>query len=400
MAGVCAIDLMALAADPASFGGTILALLLLVLAVMLSLFVAGLGIKREIRRSRLWRIGLGSIVAITVILVPVAFYPTWHARHLMEQYSFYPKAPMVLDGMLFPAGSAVYESEDPPHHVKSGSVPISTVVLGLPIVGDFNIEYSDGPEAKPFLPGGELTGPADIGGVPCGPGGFEYSVDAKGEEETECTLAHDLPVAHLAGWQGTVTLKGGTQATISHTQEMVARTGTLATEWKGPMAECGPGGFGVSEKSFACTLAHDQVFEGYPLAGGQSASFKLQDDGKVHVESGVLSRGLAVAEIRVPAGSSLLSAHNVVPDEDALPAGGGENTVFQLPAQARLVVGGAEMRGEVILEIFPEAIKVLTVGDSDSASIHHEGTVSRLGLLDRKTHSWCWDDGCKKQDHE
>lgn len=96
-------------------------------------------------------------------------------------------APQTFDDTMFPAGSTVHVSET--GTPEFGSLPVPTPVLGLPLVGDFalDVDYSADRGSHPVgVTSGTLAGPADIGGIPCGPGPLAWR-----DGSTRCTLAHD-----------------------------------------------------------------------------------------------------------------------------------------------------------------------------------------------------------------
>jgi hypothetical protein len=96
-------------------------------------------------------------------------------------------APQVFGGIAFPAGSTVHVGDD--GRVQFGNLPIPTTVDDLPLTGDFRLEaeYGDDP---PGVAEGTLAGPADIHGIPCGPGALVSQPDT-----TRCVLARDYTFA-------------------------------------------------------------------------------------------------------------------------------------------------------------------------------------------------------------
>jgi hypothetical protein len=368
----------------------------LFLAIITTIIVACFGTTQRFYESKKWRITLGILVAITLLLIPVAFRRSIsdeRDRQVALRYTFHPTTATTFDGINFPAGSTVIEDTQEPHHVTSGNVPNGTNLLGLTINGDFSIQRST-PSSAPELDAAFLTAPGTIHDVPCGPGSFKLAPEnmvTSMIDTLSCTLAADYAINGLV-------LKSDTYAQIAIDHSSMS--GTLAAPWKTPFAECAAGEFSFTPTLLECTLHRNTVIDGYPLAADQKAAIVTDEKGEISLYSGTLSRNFDVSGISIPAGSTL-SASGQVPSADKLLSHAlehYESAEFKLPENAHLTVYDVDVRGNVDIIIFAHKIDVnrstFSGDDTKGTSVNHNGIEGHHGTYDLTTHTWCWEHDC------
>lgn len=158
-------------------GGPLFAVAVLLLAVP------------RLRRSTAWRrfaYGLLALFGLLVLSAAPMLQEAW--KEHSDKVSFdaathHLTAPQVIGGIAFPAGSTVHVDDN--GRARFGSLPTPATIDGLLLIGDFRLEpeYGDDP---PSVAAGTLAGPADIHGIPCGPGKLVSQPDT-----TRCVLARD-----------------------------------------------------------------------------------------------------------------------------------------------------------------------------------------------------------------
>ena len=120
------------------------------------------------------------LIGLPVIAIPVRDY----VRHReFEARTHHLSAPATYGGIAFPGGSTVHLADD--GTPEFGSLPVPTPVLGLVLVGDFRLgaDYGVDPIGVKEC---TLAVPADIQGIPCGPGAIKAQ-----KQTTRCVLARD-----------------------------------------------------------------------------------------------------------------------------------------------------------------------------------------------------------------
>lgn len=365
----------------------------LILAVLFTITTACLGFSTRFSRTKTWRITLGILAAVTILLIPLAFH---HAiqnelqAENVQRYTFHPSVPTTYDGLLFPPGATVVEDPDPPHTVISGTVPDNTPLLGLTIHGDFTISHSSGGRE---LVEAILSTPGRIHDVPCASGPFKIERNMAPDSnvsDLNCTLATNYTIDGL-------TLKADTNIHIALDHSTL--NGTLAAPWKASAAECAPGGFFYSSTLLECTLLHDTVISGYPLSAGHEASIVIGTDGARTLYSGTLSRPFRILGVDVPAGSEI-SSSGELPSAERLLAhdlSNYQSVDFRLPESAHLVIAGADIRGRVLMSFGAHTFGVNVdtfAADDQVAALHHDGVTGEHGTYDVETKTWCWEHAC------
>jgi hypothetical protein len=366
---------------------------LFLLGIVMTTIIALLGIKSSIRRSKVWRICLASIAALTLLLVPVFLLHRQiedaYDHALVRLYTFELARPTTFDGLLFPAHSVVIEDKLAPHEVTGGTVPGGTTLLGVKVAGAFSVESSGGDNSTTYLSKATLVQPGKVLGVPCGPGTLEQSNDAiGGRDRVSCTLASDYVVAGL-------TLPSGSTVVIAHDSNETPPlqiSGETKRAWNAAGVACASGDFSY-QAGITCILESEQVFDGYPLAAGAQAQLAFGSKGTVAVISGKLSREFDIDGVPMPAGSVVqqsledngyastqsLRSHTMEPYQSVR---------FELPDSARLTLAGKALEGSYIaLEVYNQSIKAHVVPSDNPEGEHN-------GIFDLATRTWCWDKGC------
>lgn len=101
-------------------------------------------------------------VAVTVGAASMPLLGKLRLAYRTSQRTYSLSQPRVLAGVLFPAGSTVRLNED--GTIERGTVPVPTVVAGLPLIG----EFGTGDWLQAFQ--GILAVPVEVEGVPCAAG--------------------------------------------------------------------------------------------------------------------------------------------------------------------------------------------------------------------------------------
>ena len=108
--------------------------------------------------------------------------------------------PLTIDGNQYPVGTTLHLRDDD-HSVDSGTLPVPTLVNGLPITGDFELPADegsiDGGQIRNKITG-TLTQPRVLDKIPCAPGTFAFST-----VEIACTLAQPITLHGFAIAAGT-----------------------------------------------------------------------------------------------------------------------------------------------------------------------------------------------------
>jgi hypothetical protein len=368
----------------------VFALLALLVAIPLTIILALLGIKRSIWHSRFWRYGLPGCVIFVLLQVMLLFghrdieqaYNDVVAQH----YTHHLSSSKVYDDLHFPAGSTVVQSTWEPHDVIGGTLPVETVLFGLPIRGEFSIGVKSHDDPTRYVSEGVLTRPMAIHGLPCAAAKFTQGFDTSSEKETvECTLAADHVVGELA-------LPAGTDATFEFSTDRIGDVeilGRAPRDWSALGVQCAKGVFSY-RGDLGCTPAMAQRVAGYPLGVGRDLSVYREHNGDVSVGDGMLGEDVEVAGVHIPAGSTIdaiydghgisaarLRAHDMDDNEYAR---------FELPKGARLEVAGAVLEGDSItLSVYGKSIRAFIVKDSGT-----DHTSMRDGELDLASRTWQW----------
>jgi hypothetical protein len=343
--------------------------------------------------TRNWRVSIIALVAVTTILIPIAFHRVIRdefEKQAVRRYTFHPSAPTTYDGLLFPAGSTVIEDPDTPHSVTRGNVPENTALLGLVISGDFIMSQST---AARELIDSTLAKPGKIHDVPCASGPFKIERDITPKLDVShlnCSLATDYTV-------NGITLKADTGIEVALDHSSIR--GTLAAPWKSPTADCAPGDFFSDPTLLECTLLHDMTISGYPLAAGHEASIVTSGNGVRTLYRGTLSHSFRVLGVDIPAGSEISSSGEVPSAEKLInhELDTYESVDFHLPESAHLVIDGADIRGRVRMNFEAHTFGVNddALGSDDHvAGLHHDGISGEHGTYNPETKKWCWEQAC------
>ena len=141
------------------------------------------------RITLLRRLGWGVLTLVGLLAVSAVpmLSEIWseHEQKLAyDRNTHHLKAPQLLSGIVFPAGSMVHVSNYN-DDVEFGFVPVPTPIAGLTLIGDFRLERAD--SSGPYsIVAGSLAVPTPIHGIPCGTG----PLLAK-DETTRCILDRD-----------------------------------------------------------------------------------------------------------------------------------------------------------------------------------------------------------------
>jgi len=374
---------------PLSFSDLVaFTLLALLIAVPVTIILALLGIKRSIRRSRFWRYGLPICVAFVLLQLMLLFnhgdIEQAYADALRQHYTHHLSEPKVYDGLQFPAGATVVLTTWEPHTVSTGTLPVETMLLGLPVHGDFSIDVAGYDKPVRYLSEGVLSRVAEIRGVPCAAGKFSHRVDSS-KDSVDCTLAADHAIGDLV-------LPAGTRASLAFDVDRpgdVEVFGDAPRDWSALGVQCAKGEFDYYGGP-KCILARNQLVAGYPLAAGQEASIYRTRHGELAVTKGVLAENFEVAGVRVPVGSTIEATYNGDGiDADRLrhhDLGEGEYVGFELPKGARMELAGSVLEGDFIsLSVRASSISAHVVVDPEG-----EHTIIRDGEFDLATRQWNW----------
>jgi hypothetical protein len=167
-----------------------------------TLVIAGLILASRRRRAhRGWRWSAFMLIGlVAVCAVPLVLYFGQKAADSMrlEARTFRPDRPTLIDGMLFPPGSMVVRQDDG-GRVSYGSVPVATIIVGVPLIGAFRLGGADG---ETTVEDGTLARNALIRDIPCGPGKV-----VSRPETTNCVLSRDF---HFIGHD----LAGGSEIEV------------------------------------------------------------------------------------------------------------------------------------------------------------------------------------------
>jgi hypothetical protein len=348
--------------------GAVLWIPILVLIALALVFAPAL------RRRNNW-VWLAGIRAAAQALT---FYHDGLLKSLAEFYTYRLERPRVLDGIAFPAGSAVRLSMIPPHHIIGGNLPVSTEVLGIKLIGEF--ETSPPAEGHPVaIRSGTLPANMNIRGIPCGPGQFsdtgrghgDWLASIKGEEffspdirpyhkkpsVVSCTLAAEIPVA------GGI-LRAGAVSEVRLTNEPheIEFFGELAAEAMLHGIPCGPGRVWYRPFTIECILARDTPLFGIPLASGNKIEVIqhpfLDSLSSIQRFHGTLAQAAKAVEFDLPAGAEITVFLRKDPNSAWVP----EFANFTLHKGVELVLHGATLHGPVavsansngLLEVLPD----------------------------------------------
>ncbi|MDR3447751.1 MULTISPECIES: hypothetical protein [Dyella] len=368
----------------------VFALLALLVTIPATIILALLGIKRSIRHGRFWRYGLPCCVLFVALQLLLLFnhrdIEQAYSEAVVQHYTHHLSSPKVYDDLHFPAGSTVVQSTWEPHDVSGGTLPVETMLLGLPIRGDFSIAVTGGDNPTRYVSEGVLTRPTAIHGLPCAAAKFKQGFDTSSEKETvDCTLAADHVVGELA-------LPAGTDATFEFSTYRIGDVdiiGDAPHDWLALGVRCAKGVFSY-HGDLSCTPAVAQRVAGYPLGVGRDLSVYREHDGDVSVGDGMLAEDVEVAGVHIPAGSTIdaiynghgisaarLRAHDM--DDN-------EYVRFELPKGARLDVAGTVLEGDsVTLSVYATSISAFITKDSGT-----DHTSMRNGEFDMASRTWQW----------
>ncbi|TCV93363.1 hypothetical protein EC912_105223 [Luteibacter rhizovicinus] len=371
------------------------ALVILVLGTIVTIVVALLGIKSSIRRSKSWRIWLACLAGITVLQVPLL---TSHReieqsfRDLQVRlYTSHLRSPATYEGISFPAGSTVIRDYDDPHPVMGGTVPAGTTLFGLKIDGDFTISRTGDDGQTPYLAAGTLVAPATIHKVPCAKGGFSHTFDTSNTNEVvTCTLSTE-------GTIDGIPIPSGSEVVVTFNtyNGQIDASGDVKRAWRASGVDCAEGHF-TYFSVLECPLTRDQVFDGYPVAAGHTASFKVDGKGSAVVYEGALSHDFDVAGVRIPAGSAFKTSYNgQYISADTLRThtmDESQYVQFDLPAATSLTISGVVLQGEYVgLYVYNHSIKVHVVTPATDPDADAD-TAIRDGTFDLAKKTWSWEE--------
>ena len=162
---------------------------LLVVGLPLLVFAIVLLRRPPGRRPVLRRLSAGVLLTVDAAMLVVtlaAFFAPRLCENILLAYvryseTYHLSAPRVLAGVHFPAGSTVFMDGDDIDH---GTLPVPTVIAGVPLVGEFVANH----EAVAL---GTLASPAEVAGVPCGAGDVSFSTDGS----VSCLLGRSFAFA-------------------------------------------------------------------------------------------------------------------------------------------------------------------------------------------------------------
>lgn len=358
----------------------------------IAVFFAALGlagISSAVRKRRGWRVGLvvtALVLAVdTVVALPMAAaivqeqVRSWE----IEYYTYRLDAPRRLDGTLFPAGSVVRLSVDPPHRLYAGSVPTPTKILGLDLIGEFAIAFdSDGTAA---VGDGTLASEGMVAELPCAPGAFQRLDSHRGA----CTLARDLPIAGIV-------LRAGTRAEVWHDPldgPPLDIEGTLAEPAQLAGLPCAPGPVKDSPYGVRCVLADDWTVNGFPLARGRPIALQLASGKPNVLAEGTFSTPLEIQGVTLPADTRI----NFIGDYDAETLRTGplipqKNASFILPAGRDVAIEGAILNGEMEIEFAANGIAISNWSvNATGGTIVFAGERHSIGFFDKARRRWRFD---------
>jgi hypothetical protein len=367
----------------------VLTLLGLLVMVPVTIILALLGFKRSIRQSRAWRMGLPTCAGLVLLqlLLLMGHREVEHdyAELVAWHYTHHLSSPRAFDNIAFPAGATVVQSTWEPHSVSGGTVPTETVLLGLPVRGDFAIDFTAADDAKPYLSEGELTRAASVRDVPCAAGKFKHTIESSKE-----TVACILSASHAIGG---IVLPAGSDASVTwstYQADDVEIYGSTPRDWSALGVHCAQGEFSY-HGDFQCTPAGPQRVAGYLLADGHDVTVFRGRDGELGVSKGVLAEDIDVAGVRIPAGSTIDAVYEGIGiDATRLRAHDMDDTeyvTFELPKGVRLEAAGAVLQGDFVgIEVLGTSMRVHEV-----ENLGTERTAIRDGVFEMATRRWQWE---------
>ena len=149
------------------------------------------------RRTAYWVLGVCPVLLLVGSPALMIWLEPYINAYEKRSNHYELSASRTLGGIAFPAGSTVQmSSSSVGRWVESGRVPVPTVIGGLPLIGQFTLNN----QFDYVFVTGTLASPADLNGVPCGPGPADY-YHGEGNLRTGCVLArdYDLNGVVLAG---------------------------------------------------------------------------------------------------------------------------------------------------------------------------------------------------------
>ncbi|CAJ0695063.1 hypothetical protein LMG18102_02056 [Ralstonia mannitolilytica] len=368
---------------------------LFLLGALSTILVALAGISASMRGNRIWQVAVVAVPLFALVQLMLLSahrdIEDWYSNVLGSYYTSHPRSSVAFDGMQFPAGSTIVRDIYAPHQVLRGSVPAGTAILGTEIGGDFAMGW-DGPDSEaPYVAEAILTAPAVIRGVPCAPGNFKQTIETSSTTRSlSCTLANVVTI-------DSVVVPAGANVTLTRGMGRDVVSGWVDHPWVASTVACAAGEFEYNGV-FQCPLAHDQVFDGYPIRANDSVEIRFgrvdssgDRGGNPRLVRGILAQPIDFAGVRIPAGTTIQSANAgplITPAELRKAAWQGNGTVrFDLPEGAKTSIGDAVFSGSGIAVYVSNGTMIVRAPDDDNGS-------AKSGRYDLIHRTWCREDTC------